>query len=179
MNRLHAMLRAVKCVLLIKYYRLRHVHATAYIAYGSQIARDVVVGEYAYVGQQAMIGSKVSIGAYTMLGPCVMCLGDDHRHDIPCKPIIFSGRPDLRSTVIGRDVWIGARAIILAGVEIGAGAIIAAGTVVSNNVPPCEIHGGVPNRRIKDRFTDPADKQRHLELLQQPPRRGTFAESRY
>jgi acetyltransferase-like isoleucine patch superfamily enzyme len=178
-KRLYGMLRAVKCVLLIKYYRLKHVHYTAYIARGSHISRDIVVGEYAYVGEQSMIGRMVSIGAYTMLGPCVMCLGDDHRYDLPGTPIIFSGRPQLRPTVIGRDVWIGARAIILAGVQIGDGAIIAAGAVVSDNVPPCEIHGGIPNRKIKDRFEHPADRERHLESLRQPPRRGTFAEGRY
>ncbi len=179
MSRLRVALRALKCVLLIKYYRLKHAHHTAYIAYGSQIARDITVGEYAYVGEKAMIGGKVIIGAYTMLGPCVMCLGDDHIFNIPGKPVIFSGRPELRPTMIGRDVWIGGRAIILAGVEIGNGAIVAAGSVVSSNVPACEIHAGIPNRKIKDRFADSADKERHLKFLAQPPSKGTFAASRY
>ncbi len=179
MKRLYGVLRAVKCILLINYYRLKHVHSTAYIAYGSHIARDIVVGHYAYIGQESMIGRKVSIGAYTMLGPRVICLGDDHRFDVPGQAIVFSGRPELRATVIGRDVWVGARAIILSGVQIGDGAIIAAGTVVSRDVPPCEIHGGVPNRKIKDRFDDPADSQRHLEFLRQPPVKGNFAEGRF
>jgi acetyltransferase-like isoleucine patch superfamily enzyme len=93
-------------------------------------------------------------------------------------PIIFSGRPDLRPTVIGRDAWIGAHSIILPGVEIGDGAIIAAGSVVSRSVPPCEIHGGVPNRKIRDRFENAADRVRHLEFLREAPRRGRFAEPR-
>jgi acetyltransferase-like isoleucine patch superfamily enzyme len=172
-------LRALKCRLLIKYHRLTRVDATALMAYGAKISRDLVAYEYAYVGTGSIIGPNVSIGAYTMLGPRVMCLGDDHRYDLPGVPIIFSGRPAVRPTMIGRDVWIGAQSIILSGVEIGDGAIVAAGSVVSKNVPPCEIHGGIPNQKIRDRFSNPGDKQRHLEYLQKPPARGNFADRRY
>jgi acetyltransferase-like isoleucine patch superfamily enzyme len=169
-------LRALKCQLLIKYYGLKHVHATAYIAYGSYISRDLVAAEYSYIGLGAMIGPQVSIGAYTMLGPGVMCIGDDHRFDLPGVPTIFAGRPRLRPTRVGRDAWIGARCVVLSGVAIGDGAIVAAGTVVSRDVPPCEVHGGVPNRKLKDRFVDPAAREMHLAFLREAPRRGTFSE---
>ncbi|MEJ0005139.1 MAG: CatB-related O-acetyltransferase [Steroidobacteraceae bacterium] len=178
MSAARLLLRAVKCRLLIGFYRLRHAQHSAYIAYGSDISRDLVAGAYSYIGKGAIIGPKVSIGAYAMLGPRVICTGDDHRYDRAGVPTIFAGRPALRPTLIGRDAWIGAGATILAGVEIGDGAIVAAGTVVTKNVPSCEIHGGVPNRKIRDRFTNPADRQRHLAFLQQPPLMGQFAESR-
>lgn len=55
--------------------------------------------------------------------------------------------------VIGNDVWIGANATILSGVNIGDGAVIAAGAVVVSNVPPYAIAGGVPARIIKYRFS--------------------------
>jgi len=54
--------------------------------------------------------------------------------------------------IIGNDVWIGAGAHILSGVRIGDGAIIAAGSVVSKDVPPYAIVGGVPAKLIKYRF---------------------------
>ena len=54
--------------------------------------------------------------------------------------------------VISDDVWIGIRATILSGVHIGQGAIIAAGAVVSKDVPPYAIVGGVPAQIIKYRF---------------------------
>lgn len=54
---------------------------------------------------------------------------------------------------IGNDVWIGANAIILPGVKIGNGAIIAAGAVVTKNVEPYAIVGGVPAKFIKYRFS--------------------------
>lgn len=55
-------------------------------------------------------------------------------------------------TVIGNDVWIGEKSIILPGVEIGDGAIIAAGSVVTKNVEPYSIVGGIPAKLIKYRF---------------------------
>jgi acetyltransferase-like isoleucine patch superfamily enzyme len=177
-KRIRPALRGLKCRLLIKYYRLRDAAPTAYIAYGSDVSRDLIAREFTYVGPGSMIGGRVSIGAYSMLGPGVMCLGDDHRFDLPGVPTIFSGRPALRPTLIGRDVWIGARSIVLAGVEIGDGAIVAAGSVVSNDIPRCEVHGGVPNRKIRDRFASESDKQGHLEYLQSPARQGRFAEGR-
>jgi acetyltransferase-like isoleucine patch superfamily enzyme len=175
MRKIRDYLRAIKCRALIRYYRLSAADATAYIAYGSDIARDLVAGAYSYVGPGAIIGPKVSIGAYTMLGPQVICAGDDHRYEVAGVPTIFAGRPALRPTVIGRDVWIGARAIILAGVEIGDGAIVASGAVVTKSIPPCEIHGGVPNRRIKDRFATIEEREQHVQYLKGPARRGEFA----
>ena len=56
--------------------------------------------------------------------------------------------------MIGNDVWIGRNAIILPGNTIGDGAIIAAGAVVTHDVPPYTIVGGVPARPIRKRFSD-------------------------
>ena len=56
--------------------------------------------------------------------------------------------------VIGNDVWIGYEAVILAGVTIGDGAIIGTRAVVTKNVPPYTIVGGVPAKPIKKRFSE-------------------------
>ena len=56
--------------------------------------------------------------------------------------------------IIGNDVWIGDGAIILAGINIGDGAVIAADSVVTKDVPPYAIVGGVPAKVIKMRFSD-------------------------
>lgn len=58
--------------------------------------------------------------------------------------------------VIGSDVWIGYEAVILSGVRIGDGAIVAARAVVTKDVPPYTIVGGVPARPIRRRFPDEA-----------------------
>ncbi len=56
--------------------------------------------------------------------------------------------------VVGNDVWIGYEAVILAGVTIGDGAVIGARAVVTKDVPPYTIVGGVPARPIRKRFSD-------------------------
>ena len=65
--------------------------------------------------------------------------------------------------VIGNDVWIGYEAVIMAGVHIGDGAIIAARAVVTKDVPPYTIVGGVPARPIRKRFDE--EVIRKLETL--------------
>ncbi len=56
--------------------------------------------------------------------------------------------------VIGNDVWIGNRAILLKGITIGDGAVIGAGAVVTKDVPPYTVVGGCPARIIRQRFPD-------------------------
>ncbi len=57
-----------------------------------------------------------------------------------------------KQTIIGNDVWIGTGAIIMRGINIGDGAVIASGAVVTKDVPPYAIVGGVPAKIIKYRF---------------------------
>lgn len=68
---------------------------------------------------------------------------------------------EIERTYIGNDVWLGTRAIILDGIHVSDGAIIAAGAVVTKNVPPYAVVGGVPAKIIRYRF-DPETIQ---ELL--------------
>lgn len=65
--------------------------------------------------------------------------------------------------VIGNDVWIGYDAVIMSGVEIGDGAIIGSRAVVTRDVPPYTVVGGVPSRAIKKRFSD--DKISELLII--------------
>lgn len=57
-------------------------------------------------------------------------------------------------TIIGNDVWIGYEAVIMPGVKIGDGAIIGTHAVVTKDVPPYTIVGGVPAKPIRKRFDD-------------------------
>jgi acetyltransferase-like isoleucine patch superfamily enzyme len=57
-----------------------------------------------------------------------------------------------KKTVIGNDVWIGEKAIVMDGVKVGTGAIVASGAVVTKDVEPYSIVGGVPAKHIKYRF---------------------------
>ncbi len=59
-----------------------------------------------------------------------------------------------RAPVIGNDVWIGAGVVVLRGVKIGDGAIVAAGAVVTKDIPPFAIVGGIPAKVLRYRFDD-------------------------
>lgn len=69
------------------------------------------------------------------------------------KSCISSAWDNKGDIVIGNDVWIGYEAVIMAGIHIGDGAIIAARAVVTKDVPPYTIVGGVPAREIRKRFS--------------------------
>jgi len=160
------------------YKRQRHglksVHPTFLMRGRSRISRDLIAHEYSFINDQCAIGPGVELGPYVMLGPRVAIAGADHVLDKAGTPIIFAGRPPFKKTVLEADSWVGFGAILMAGVRIGRGAVVAAGAVITKDVPPYEIHAGVPGRKIGQRFPDPADRARHEEMLRQPPRRGRY-----
>lgn len=59
-----------------------------------------------------------------------------------------------KKVIIGNDVWIGSRVMIMGGIKVGDGAVIAAGSIVTKDVPPYSIVAGVPARIIKMRFEE-------------------------
>ena len=169
---LRRLARGAKMVLVRRWYGLENVHTTFYMGGRGEVARDLRAGPHRYMGRDCCICPRVSIGAYTILAHEVSIQGGDHRYDVPGTPIYFSGRPPLPETVIEEDVWVGHRAIIKAGVRIGRGAIIGAGAVVTKDVPPYWIVGGVPAQKIGERFPDQADRLAHNMALDRQPAAG-------
>lgn len=144
---------------LLMYYNwifrgLRGVHSTCRVVYPCQVSKDFQLGSYSLVSRGSYICGKVRAGNYVMFAPSVTVAGSDHVYDIPGMPMYFSGRPELPETIIEDDVWIGARACILAGVTIGRGSIIAMGSVVTKDVTPYSIVAGVPAKVIRLRFNE-------------------------
>lgn len=171
---LRALVRLLRRTYWIQRLRLRNVHSTTLIGGMSSISRDFVAGAYSYVGPGCLIDPGVEIGAYTMLAPGVKVVGNDHVFQRPGTAIIFSGRPPFKQTKIGRDVWVGANAVVISGTNIGDGAIVGAGSIVTRDVPPLTVVGGVPARVIGKRFNDEASGNLHLDFLSQPPTSGVY-----
>lgn len=157
-------LRVLKRRYYIFKYGLKHVDKTFIATSKCSISKDFVAGEYSYVGPNSHIYPKVTIGKYTMLANNVSIIGGDHYYKKAGIPIIFSGRAELKPTIIGDDVWIGAHTIIMTGIKIGNGAIVAAGSIITKDLPPYGIYGGVPAKLIKMRFTE-EDINKHESML--------------
>ena len=126
------------------------------------------INDYTYISAGCVI-SEATIGKFCSIGPNVRIAPGKHpTHTfVSTHPAIYSNpacciknfsdkdyHSPYRNVEIGNDVWICANAIITDGIKIGDGAIIAANSVVSKNVEPYTIVGGVPAKFIRKRFTD-------------------------
>lgn len=135
--------------------------------YDDVTLNNVSLGDLTYVSNGCRL-HNATIGKFACIGQEVLCgLGRHPSRDfVSVHPIFYSpmaqgsitfasetGFEEYKPIVIGNDVWIGARAIILDGVVIGNGAIVGAGAIVTSNVPPYAVVGGVPARIIRYRFT--------------------------
>jgi phosphonate metabolism protein (transferase hexapeptide repeat family) len=127
------------------------------------------LGDYSYLGEycdvaDAVIGKFTAIANNVRIGAPNHPMGRPSQHRFTYVPEyyeasatrdrdFFAGRRGDR-VIVGNDVWIGHAAILLPGVTVGDGAVIGAGAVVSRDVAPYTIVGGVPARAIRKRFDD-------------------------
>lgn len=130
------------------------------------IRRDIVFGNNVQLGRGTWLISDVHFGNNILVAGQVSFVGrNDHTYSIPCVCMWDAPRGKDDVTLVEDDVWIGTGAIIVAGVKLGKGCIVAAGAVVTKDIPPCEIWGGVPARKIRDRFISKEDTNKHLNYL--------------
>jgi len=154
----------------------------ARIAWSASVSRDSVleegvsvltgaqlghchVGRYTYICAGCRL-ARTDIGAFCSVGGEVMSgLATHPLTHVSTYPGFYTGKTegatwfgslqafdDERPVVVGSDVWIGSRAILLGGVRIGHGAVIGAGTIVSKDVPDYAIVVGSPATIIRYRF---------------------------
>ena len=112
---------------------------------------NISLGNDSGIGIRCRVRGPLAIGDDVMMGPEVIILGPGHAHERADITMRAQGASPASHTLIGNDVWIGTRAIIMHGVKIGNGVIIAAGAVVTHDVPDYTIVGGVPAKIIKHR----------------------------
>jgi acetyltransferase-like isoleucine patch superfamily enzyme len=109
---------------------------------------NIILGSNCFVGSHCEfnIASRLEIGTDSLIASGTVIV--DHNHGIHLGSLVRSQPAENKPITIGSDVWIGANCVILAGVTIGDGAIIGAGAVVTKNVEPFTIVGGVPAKCI-------------------------------
>ena len=116
---------------------------------------DIEIGDYSAIGERAYIGGigeggMLKIGNYVLMAPEVVILTSAHNYKNIEVPMCHQGIAK-ETVVIEDDVWICIRAMIMPGVTIHKGAIVAAGAVVTKDVPPYAIVGGVPAKILSMR----------------------------
>lgn len=119
------------------------VEAPFHCGYGFNINLGACV--YLNAGCIILDSAAVTIGDHSMLGPGVQIYCAEHHKD---RALRRAGLEIAKPVVIGRDVWIGGSAILLAGVTIGDGAIVGAGSVVTRDVPAGTTVVGNPARFV-------------------------------
>jgi len=166
MRNMQSFIRCIKAIREFIFYRTRYPKVR--ISFPTLIRGDVEIGDYTYISAFCDIRgmrNKIKIGKFCSIASGVIIISADEPHPYDTVTnypfyILFKEAKksvsDIKkgSVIIGNDVWIGARAIILPGVTIGNGAVIGAGAVVTKDVPSYAIIGGVPAKIIKYRYSE-------------------------
>lgn len=118
-----------------------HMWANFFDPKGIEIEEDTIIGDHCFLDGR----SELKIGSHTDIASQVLIYNSEH--DINAEDFRATAEP----VEIGDYVFIGPRAIILPGVKIGNGAVVAAGAVVTKDVSPFSIVGGVPAKEIGQR----------------------------
>ena len=140
------------------------IHVTAVVNNGCNILGSSL-GRYSYCGYDCQI-VDAEIGSFCSISDHVFIGGAEHpiewistspvfqnvRHSGPVKRFAKFEAPVSKRTTIGSDVWIGHGVTIKSGVHIGHGAVIGSNALVTKDVPPYAIVGGVPAKVIRYRF---------------------------
>jgi acetyltransferase-like isoleucine patch superfamily enzyme len=111
---------------------------------GITIGADSLIGELNVIRGQG----GVHIGDRVYTSPMVQIVAVNHVFDDPHVPFVEQGIT-AEGIVIEDDVWIGSAAVVMDGVRVGQGAVVAAGAVVTRDVPPHTVVGGVPARILR------------------------------
>jgi acetyltransferase-like isoleucine patch superfamily enzyme len=112
---------------------------------GIKIGRDSLIGEYTVIRGQG----GVQIGDRVYTSPFTQIIAVNHVFDDPSRPFVEQGIT-AEGIVIEDDVWLGAGSIITDGVRVGRAAVVAAGAVVTKDVAPHTVVGGVPARPLRN-----------------------------
>lgn len=110
--------------------------------------KNISIGDYTWVGNNCyfLAGAPIQIGNWCQIANNVIIVTVNHN----INGEKYFDNTNNRPIVIGNNVWIGANAIILPGVSIGDNSVVAAGSIVTKDIPACQLFGGNPARPLKD-----------------------------
>ena len=132
------------------------------MGYGSYIGHSCEV--FARIGRYTCIGHDVRtviathpLSPFVSIHPMFYSVRDKRRKSYVREQVfneyLYADKQNHYGVIIGNDVWIGNNATLMGGIRIGDGAVIATGALVTHDVPSYTIVGGVPARKISQRFS--------------------------
>ncbi|MEL6103971.1 MAG: acyltransferase [Pseudomonadota bacterium] len=158
----------IHAIRIVNYYNYAHVAPRRRLVtgHGASISPNAVFSnpENIQIGDGLKLGARchlwagpgtgrIVIGDNVLFGPEVMVTAAGYRFN-DGQPVTDQAM-DEADVVIGNDVWLGTRAIVLPGVSIGDGAIIGAGAVVTKDIPDWAIAAGTPAKVVSQRLIKP------------------------
>ena len=112
---------------------------------------SIIIGDEVFIGNHCEFNCNTKIEIKDYCNIASGCKFIDHDHGIK-REVRIGAQPSLRKEIIlEEDVWLGVNTTVLKGVTIGKGAVVAAGAVVNKNIPPYEIWGGIPAKKLGER----------------------------
>lgn len=112
---------------------------------------NIIIGNNSQLGINCKVENDLVIGDNVLMGPDIIIFSSEHEFKNLDIPIMFQGAKRKNPVIIGNDVWIGTRAVIMPGIKIGDHSIIGANAVVTKDIPAYAIVGGVPAKILKFR----------------------------
>lgn len=122
----------------------------SFVARGCVLRDRIEMGDDCTLNPYITMAGKVTLGDGVRIASYAALYGFNHRFDDLTVPIWWQGLDEV-GIVVGDDVWIGTHVVVTDGVRIGDHSVIAAGSVVTHDVPPWSVVGGVPARVLRDR----------------------------
>jgi acetyltransferase-like isoleucine patch superfamily enzyme len=164
---------------LVHYYNYNHVRPRRLADIGPGVRMSptvslrngerIKIGAYSHIGANCSIWAgdsvgRITLGRHALLGPEVFITASNYQ-TAPGTPVMDQPKLE-RDVVIGDDVWLGARVMVVAGVEIGDGCIVGASSVVTRSIPAGSIAVGNPARVVGQRGDRKAEAAvREADLL--------------
>jgi len=129
-------------------------HNNCRIAANVYLHGPIEVGENVSINQHCHMEGPIWIGKDSRIGPSTSIFAFDHNFD-ESETLIRSQKVKSEGVHIGEDVWIGANVSIVDGVTIGAHSVVGIASVVTKNIPECEVWAGNPCKKIGERKRPP------------------------
>lgn len=114
-------------------------------------ARQLTFGSYVRINEHVFLQGKITVGNHVMMAPNVAIYTNTHEHARIDIPMVMAGDTETKPVIIENNVWLGRNVVVLPGITVGEGSIVGANAVVTKNVEPFTIVGGVPAKEIRKR----------------------------